>query len=52
MIPLFFLEPNIRIFVQDGESGIFGDYMINSISMTLDVNGTMSLSCSKALERI
>lgn len=52
MIPLYFLDPNIRITVKDSQSGINGDYMINSISLPLDINGTMSLSCSKALERI
>ncbi len=52
MLPLYFLEPNIRITVQDKESGIRGDYVIKSISIPFDVNGTMSLSCNKALERI
>lgn len=52
MLPLYFLEPNIRIYLRDEESGINGDYMINSISMPLDVAGQMSLSCSKALEKI
>ena len=51
-IPAYFLEPNTRITVKNTESGIFGDYMINSISLPLDVNGTMTLSCTKALERI
>ena len=52
MIPLYFLEPNTRITLQDNVSGIKGDYMINSISLPLDINGSMSLSCIKALERI
>jgi hypothetical protein len=52
MLPMYFLEPNIRITVRDAESGIFGDYVINSISLPLDVSGQMSLSCAKALERI
>jgi hypothetical protein len=52
MLPLFFLEPNIRIYLHDSESGIHGDYIINSISMPIDISGQMNLSCSKALERI
>ena len=52
MLPMYFLEPNIRIGLYDKESGIHGEYMINSISLPLDINGTMSLSCAKALERI
>ena len=51
-LPCYFLEPNIRINVKDLESGIKGDYMINSISLPLDINGTMTLSCTRALERI
>lgn len=51
-LPVYFLEPNIRITVRDSESGIQGDYMINSISLPLDITGTMSLSCSRALEKI
>lgn len=52
MLPLYFLDSNIRITVKDFQSGINGDYMINTISLPLTTNGTMSLSCSKALERI
>ena len=51
-LPIYYLEPNVRITVRDAESGIYGDYMIKSISLPLDVNGTMSLSCTRALERI
>ena len=51
-LPIYYLEPNVRITVRDNESGIYGDYMIKSISMPLDINGTMSLSCTRALERI
>ena len=52
MLPVYYLEPNIRITIRDVESGIYGDYMIKSFSLPLDVNGTMSLSCTRALERI
>ena len=51
-LPIYYLEPNVRITVRDYESGIYGDYMIKSITLPLDVNGTMSLSCTRALERI
>ena len=51
-LPIYYLEPNVRITVRDNQSGIFGDYMIKSISLPLDINGTMSLSCTRALERI
>lgn len=51
-IPIFYLEPNMRITVRDAVSGIYGDYMINNITLPLDITGTMSLSCTRALERI
>ena len=51
-LPIYYLEPNVRITVRDAESGIYGDYMIKSISLPLDINGTMSLTCTRALERI
>ena len=49
--PIYYLEPNTRIGVRDLESNIFGDYMIKTISIPLDINGTMSISATKALER-
>lgn len=51
-IPIFYLEPNTRITVRDSVSGIYGDYMINTISLPLDITSTMTLSCMRALERI
>lgn len=51
-IPIFYLKPNTRITVRDAQSGIYGDYMINSISIPFDVASTMTLSCTRALERI
>lgn len=51
-IPIFYLEPNTRITVRDTQSGIYGDYMINSISIPFDVASTMTLLCTRALERI
>ena len=51
-IPIYYLEPNIRITVNDPKSNIFGDYLINRISLPLDCTGTMNISAMKALERI
>lgn len=51
-MPIYYLEPNTRITVIDPASGIGGDYIIKSISLPLTVNGTMSLSCTRALQRI
>lgn len=51
-LPIYHLEPNIRIEVSDVESDIHGDYIISTISIPLDINGTMSISATRALERI
>lgn len=51
-IPIFYLEPNTRITVRDDASGVIGDYMIDSISLPLDINSVMSLSCYKCLTKI
>lgn len=51
-LPIYHLEPNTRITVNDIESDIHGDYIIKSISLPLGVSGTMSISATRALERI
>lgn len=51
-IPVYYLQPNTRIYVYDKESGISGDYIISKITLPLTYNGTMSLTATKAAERI
>ena len=51
-LPVYTLEPNTRIEVRDLESNIFGDYMISTISIPLAIGSTMSISATRALERI
>lgn len=51
-LPIYTLEPNTRIEVRDLESDIFGDYMISTISIPLAIGSTMSISATRALERI
>lgn len=51
-LPIYHLEPNIRIGVRDIESNIFGEYMISSISIPLVSSGTMSVNATRALEKI
>lgn len=50
-LPIYYLEPNTRITVEDEKSSIHGDYMIKSISRPFDCNGTMQITATKALER-
>lgn len=49
-IPIFHLEPNTLLNIYDRECGIRGEYNIESMTIPLDVSGTMNISCSKALK--
>lgn len=51
-IPIYHLEPNIRIGVYDKDSNIAGDYMVNSISVPFDISGTMSISATRAMTKM
>ena len=51
-IPLYFLQPNTRISVYNPTSNINGDYLINSLSFSLDNEGLLTINASKAVERI
>ena len=51
-MPIYYLEPNSRITVNDKASNIYGDYIIDSISLPLDGMGTMTITAKRALERI
>lgn len=51
-IPIYHLDVNQRITVENYESDIHGDYIIDSISVPLTVDGMMSITARKAAERI
>lgn len=51
-LPIYYLDVNQRINVQDSKSDIYGDYMINSISIPFDINSMMTIQATRALERI
>lgn len=46
-IPIYYLEPNTRILVQNNDIDINGDYIVQSFSLPLTYNGTMSIQASK-----
>lgn len=50
-IPIFHLDSNTRIHIENKACGINGDYMIKSISTPLG-NGTMSLQCTKIIDKL
>jgi hypothetical protein len=51
-LPIYYLEPNTRIYVSDKRSGIDGEYVISSMYLPLDTTGTMTISANKVLDKI
>ena len=51
-LPVYYLDTNVRITVKDIESGIDGDYMVDSISIPLDSSSLMSINATKAWEKL
>lgn len=51
-IPIYHLEPNHRILVQDKNSNINGEYVINKITIPLTYNGTMTMAGVKAVSSL
>ena len=50
--PIYYLDVNKRITVEDKASKISGDYIISSISMPLDASGNMSITATRATDRL
>ena len=50
-MPIYYLDANQRITVNDAKSNIYGDYMINSISIPFNVTSFMTISATRVLER-
>lgn len=46
-MPIYYLEPNTRIKVDDMASNIHGDYVIKSISLPIDGKSTMSITATR-----
>jgi hypothetical protein len=51
-IPIYYLQPNTRIYIKDDYSKINGEYIINKMTIPLGYNGTMSINATKAPERL
>ena len=51
-IPIYHLDVNKRIRVENRESNIHGDYIIQNITLPLDLKGTMTINATQAIERI
>ena len=51
-LPIYYLEPNTRIHIQNPKSSIYGDYIIKSISFSFDKGSSMTINTVKAFEKI
>lgn len=50
--PIYYLEPNTLIYIEDKDSGVKGRYEISSISIPLAYSGNMSITATEALSRV
>ena len=51
-IPIYYLQPNTKIYIRDENSKIDGEYLVSRFTLPLTYNGTMSISATKIAERI
>lgn len=51
-IPIYYLEPNVRISVHDDVSGIAGEYLVQSFTIPLQHDGMMSITANRAVDRL
>ena len=51
-IPCFYLEPGVRVEIKDHTTNTYGDYIVKNISIPLGIGNNMSVTMSKAIERI
>lgn len=51
-IPIYYLQPNTKIIMHDERSKIYGEYIVEKITIPLEHKGTMSITASKAPVRL
>ena len=51
-IPIYYLQPNTRIYIRNDESNIDSEYIVSRFTIPLNYNGTMSISATKIADRI
>ena len=51
-VPIYYLQPNTRIFVKDDNTGINGEFIVSKITVPLQYNGTTAITTTRAVERI
>lgn len=51
-VPVYHLQPNQRIYIYDPKTGIEGEYIVSQLNVPLSYSGTMSITATKAVDRI
>lgn len=51
-IPIYYLEPNTLISIEDKNANINGEYILNKITIPLTYNGMMNIQATKAPQRL
>ena len=52
VFPLYYLEPNTILNIRDDATGVYGDYLIQSISLPLDYSSMMTINAYRLDEKI
>ena len=50
-LPVFYLEPNSRVELNDTSTNTYGDYNLNTLSIPLGPGNAMTVSCNQSIER-
>lgn len=51
-LPIYYLQPNTLVTLNDPTTGIEGDYLIKTISVPLDISGSMNISAYKVFDKL
>lgn len=51
-LPKYYLEPNNILYIEDKETGVIGNYSIESFTLPLTYNGTMQITATEVLTRV
>ena len=51
-VPIYYLKPNTLIYVNDKETGIVGEYIMQKYSIQLGLGASMSISAVETAKRI
>jgi hypothetical protein len=52
IVPIYYLQPNTKIYIRDDKNNIDGEYSISNFNIPLNYSGTMSVSAVKIPSRI